>query len=53
MILTPGEQRIYDNLKRKEAQTSDMFTHLVREMNNAQSIDKHTYENTEELPQWL
>jgi hypothetical protein len=53
MILTPGEQRIYDNLKRKEAQTSDMFTHLVREMNNAQSIDKHAYENTEELPQWL
>lgn len=53
MILTPGEQRIYDNLKRKEAQTSDMFTHLVREMNNAQSIEKITYENTEVLPAWL
>jgi hypothetical protein len=53
MILTPGENRIYDNLKRKEAQTSDMFTHLVREMNNAQSIEKITYENTEVLPAWL
>lgn len=53
MILTPGENRIYDNLKRKEAQTSDMFIHLVKEMNNAQSIEKVTYENTEELPAWL
>ena len=52
--MTEGERKVMENLANKSDKASDMFKNLVREMNYAQSIDKHrVFKNKEEFPSWL
>lgn len=54
VIASEGECRVLANMQRKAAQADEMFSMLVREMNNALSIKsqpKHTTKPT--LPPWL
>lgn len=54
IVLTPGEQRILDNLERKSEAADKMFENLINEMNDAIYIDHSMkYENRVEVPQWL
>jgi hypothetical protein len=54
IVTTEGDQDVLKNLKRKSENADRMFTHLVREMNNALSVERHTaFHNPEEVPQWL
>lgn len=54
IVLTEGEQRVMDNLKRKGAAASVMFSHLVREMALGMALEhRTTFEQTEEVPSWL
>jgi SNF2 family DNA or RNA helicase len=53
-VFTEGERKIINNLKRKEAQATQMFDALVREMNNSISYKKLTETKKEiEVPLWL
>lgn len=53
-VMTEGERKILNNVKRKESQAVQMFDNLVSEMNNSIHI-KRTVEhfNNVELPEWL
>lgn len=54
IIMTEGERKILNNIKRKEDQAAKMFESLVQEMNNSISIQRHTEHTTKEvLPLWL
>lgn len=54
MIYTQGDKNIIANLTRKQKQASEMFTHLIAEMNNSLAIN-HTkkYDTETEVPSWL
>jgi superfamily II DNA or RNA helicase len=54
IVATEGEARVMANLKHKSKAAEKMFDNLVREMNNATSIDhRYNYTNKEEIPSWL
>lgn len=54
MVTTEGDKDVLKNLNRKAEQADRMFAALVREMNNALAIERHTtYQNKEEIPSWL
>lgn len=53
-IMTEGERKILNNVKRKEEQAVKMFDNLVREMNNSLHINRTVkHSNNVELPSWL
>jgi hypothetical protein len=54
IITTEGQQRVLENLKRKQELTERMFENLVTHMNDALGMrlpDNHV--NDIELPEWL
>ena len=53
VITTEGGRNVLSNLQRKAKQADEMFTSLVEHMNQARAVDKHTYNNTLEVPSWL
>ncbi len=54
IVTSEGERGIMKNLQRKAAQADEMFGHLVREMNHAQSIGRlNNMIKPMEIPQWL
>jgi hypothetical protein len=54
IITTPGGSRALASLQRKAAQADEMFTALVKHMNDALSVDRTvTYGNDVEVPQWV
>jgi hypothetical protein len=54
LILTEGQQRVMDNLKRKANQADDMFDMLVSQMEWAEKIAKENkHIKSEEVPSWL
>ena len=54
VVTTEGEQEVMKNLQRKAKSADGMFDHLVREMNNAQRIDREVRATEPmEIPSWL
>ena len=54
IILSEGEERIRENMKRKSEAADKMFSSLVAEMNNAIRIDRTiAFTKKEEVPTWL
>ena len=54
LVFTKGDERVIDNLKRKQNQAKEMFINLVKEMNNSLEINKiENNKNNMEVPQWL
>jgi len=54
IILTHGELRIMDNLKRKSEQASKMFNNMIQEMYNAERMNiSQNFGKKEEIPSWL
>lgn len=54
VIATEGEIRVMGNMRRKAQKADAMFVSLIREMNQAERIERENiYTNYEELPQWL
>lgn len=54
VISTPGQQRVAENMQRKEEAAAEMFNSLVAHMNEALQIDRlFTYEQKMEVPSWL
>lgn len=54
IVTTEGDGEVLKNLNRKQDNANRMFDNLVREMNNALSIERHkTFHNEEEIPSWL
>jgi hypothetical protein len=54
VVSTPGGERVMENLARKAKQADEMFTMLVRYMNDAASLSRKSYYTKEEvMPAWL
>jgi len=54
LVLTEGERRVMDNLRRKATDASAMFSALVAEMQHAVAVGRRApFALTEEVPQWL
>jgi len=53
VISTEGGRNVLANLQRKATQADAMFTALVEHMNHARDIDRATYDNPVEVPEWL
>lgn len=53
VISTEGEQNVRDNMKRKADAASQMFTELVKYMNDAMWLDGTKYELKVRVPGWL
>jgi hypothetical protein len=54
VIETEGDRDVLKNLQRKARQADEMFSHLVREMNEVLHIDRsHAFTTTEQVPSWL
>jgi hypothetical protein len=53
VIASEGERYVRENMVRKAAAASAMFSELVKEMNNSVGIKKTTYTKEMELPAWL
>jgi hypothetical protein len=54
VIATEGEARVLENMRSKAHKADAMFAALVREMNNAQRINRENeYTDQLEVPQWL
>ena len=54
VVSTPGQERVARNMQRKEEQAMEMFSSLVRHMNEAIDIQRlHKYEKETEVPSWL
>lgn len=54
VILSEGEVRVMDNLKRKAEQAEAMFSNLVAEMSNSISVSgKRDFSAQTEVPSWL
>jgi len=54
IVISEGEGRIRENMKRKEQAANVMFTNLVAEMNNAIKINRGIeFTKEEEIPSWL
>jgi len=54
LIYTEGDENSLKNLQRKQKQADDMFTALVKEMNNSLHINNKSteFKNEMEMPQW-
>lgn len=53
-VMTEGERKIVNNVKRKQEQATIMFDNLVKEMNNSVHIERYKkHSNRLELPKWL
>lgn len=52
-ITTPGGANVLANLRRKAEQADEMFTALVRHMNDALAVVPHAYDENMEVPAWL
>ena len=54
LIYTQGDKNSIKNLRRKQKQADEMFTNLVKEMNNSLSVQNITkFEKKVEIPKWL
>jgi hypothetical protein len=54
LIVSDGEGRVLDNLRRKSAQAEAMFASLVRYMREGMSLDRmRTFSKSMEVPSWL
>jgi hypothetical protein len=54
IVTSEGEKSVLQNLQRKAKAADTMFSNLVREMNNAQSVDRSAHYNQPEImPTWL
>lgn len=54
VVSTPGQKRVADNMQKKEVAAAEMFSALVRHMNEAQEIDRlFTYNKKVRVPNWL
>lgn len=55
VVTTEGEQEVMKNLQRKAKSADRMFDNLVREMNNAQRIERigASHKQVLEIPSWL
>lgn len=54
LVMTEGERRVMENLKRKSLQADKMFENLVVEMNDALKIPHQNKMTRQvEMPQWL
>jgi SNF2 family DNA or RNA helicase len=54
IIHTEGERRIIENLSQKNDKAAEMFTNLVREMNNSINIQsKVTTPTKARIPEWM
>lgn len=54
VIETEGDQDVLKNLQRKARQANDMFSHLVREMQDVLRIDRgRDYPHETQVPAWL
>lgn len=54
LIYTKGDENMIGNLKTKQHKAGDMFTNLVREMNNSLAINnRQKFQKNEEIPSWL
>ena len=54
IVTTAGEEGVTENLQKKQRKADEMFSSIVKEMNQAQGMkieDKHT--NKMEVPSWL
>jgi len=54
VITTPGQERVLENMRKKEEAASEMFSELVAHMNDSIQINrKHSYNQEMEIPKWL
>lgn len=54
IVTTEGERGVMRNLQRKAGQADEMFTHLVREMNQSLAIERaNNMTKKMEIPSWL
>jgi hypothetical protein len=54
IVTTEGEQTVLDNLQRKAAAADKMFSALVAQMRNAESIERMSkFTEQEQVPAWL
>ena len=54
VIASEGESRVLDNMRRKAVQAKQMFEEIIRQMNNAQKIERVNKNNKKmEIPSWL
>lgn len=54
IITTEAEVGVMENLKRKQVQTEQMFSNLVRLMNDGRALlNDDKFPHTEEVPSWL
>lgn len=54
VIASEGEARVMANLKRKALQSDEMFSCVVRHMNEAMAIDgSRNFNEREQIPEWL
>jgi hypothetical protein len=54
VVSTPGQERVARNMQKKEEQAAEMFSSLVRHMNEAIEIQRlHDYDKQMKLPSWL
>lgn len=54
IVYTDSDINMVENLQRKKHQADEMFTMLVKEMNNSLSINtKENYNKNTEVPSWL
>ena len=54
VIATEGEVRVLGNMRRKAQKADVMFQSLVREMQNAERVERvNIYTNEMEVPSWL
>ena len=54
IVLTEGELRVMENLRRKSLQASKMFDNLIREANNSIQFKKvENFTQKENVPSWL
>ena len=54
VVTTPGGKRVLANLERKAVQADEMFTALMRHMNDALAVDRSaTYGKDTEVPSWV
>ncbi|WP_119270878.1 helicase-related protein [Taklimakanibacter deserti] len=53
VVMTEGERKIMENLRRKADQADVMFANLIAEMNNAMAVSsRKQFDKTMELPEW-
>jgi superfamily II DNA or RNA helicase len=54
VVFTEGERKVLQNMVRKQKQADNMFSNLVKEMNNSNLIDnEYNFSQKASVPQWL